>query len=119
MRENDRIKINKQQQEFYDHKSKNLPSRIWSYFRNGSLNRIRKTIGVERDIYELHKRWLGDLRSKKVLDLGCFEGNSLSIYMAQQSQEYLGIDLRPAAYLPKDQCFRDSANEDGLHAALP
>ena len=95
MRENDRIKINKQQQEFYDHKSKNLPSRIWSYFRNGSLNRIRKTIGVERDIYELHKRWLGDLRSKKVLDLGCFEGNSLSIYMAQQSQEYLGIDLSP------------------------
>lgn len=95
MKESDRIEINKQQQEFYDHKRKNIPTRIWSYFRNGSLNRIRKTIGVERDIYELHKKWLGDLEGKKVLDLGCFEGNSLSVYMARESQEYLGIDLSP------------------------
>lgn len=89
----DREEINRLQQEFYNSKKKNLPTRIWSYFRNGSLNKIKRTIGVERDVYELHKRWLGPLKDKKVLDLGCFEGNNLSIYLAMESREYLGIDL--------------------------
>lgn len=85
--------VNQRQTEFYDKKKKNLPTRVWSYFRNGLLNRIRKDIGVEKDIYELHKGWFGDLSEKKVLDLGCYEGNSLSMYLAQQSKSYLGIDL--------------------------
>lgn len=89
------LDINKKQQEFYDTKKKNAATRLWSYFRNGALNRIKKDIGVERDIYELHKSWFGDLSKKKVLDLGCYEGNSLSIYLAQHSAEYLGIDLSP------------------------
>src|SRR5690606_17940288 len=65
----------------------------WSFFRNGALNRIKKGIGVEKAIYELHKGWFGDLSGKKVLDLGCYAGNSLSFHLAQNSREYLGIDL--------------------------
>ncbi len=89
----DRNSVNQRQKEFYDTKRKNLPTRIWSYFRNGALNRIKKGIGVEQDIYHLHKKWFGDLSDKKVLDLGCYAGNSLSMYLAQNSKSYLGIDL--------------------------
>jgi SAM-dependent methyltransferase len=85
--------VNQRQKEFYDTKKKNFVTKIWSYFRNGVLNRIRKNIGIEKNIYELHKGWFGDLSGKKVLDLGCYEGNSLSLYLAQESKSYLGIDL--------------------------
>ncbi|TDN89169.1 methyltransferase family protein [Salegentibacter sp. 24] len=87
--------LNDRQKEFYDTKQKNAATRLWSFFRNGVLNRIKKDIGVERDIYDLHKSWFGDLSQKKVLDLGCYAGNSLSFYLAQNSKEYLGIDLSP------------------------
>lgn len=93
MKSEERIAINKRQEEFYNKKHKNLPTRIWSYFRNGLLNRIKKGIGVEKDIYDLHKSWFGNLSDKKVLDLGCYMGNSLSIYLAENSKSYLGIDL--------------------------
>lgn len=95
MKSEERELINSKQKEFYDTKQKNAATRLWSYFRNGTLNRIKKEIGIERDIYELHKKWFGDLSKKKVLDLGCYAGNSLSLYLAQNSQEYLGIDLSP------------------------
>ncbi len=85
--------INRRQKEFYDFKKKNFATRIWSYFRNGILNKTRKDIGMERQILELHKSWIGDLSGKKVLDLGCYAGNSLSFYLAQNSGEYTGIDL--------------------------
>jgi 2-polyprenyl-3-methyl-5-hydroxy-6-metoxy-1,4-benzoquinol methylase len=89
----EREEINKRQQEFYDLKSKNIPTRIWSYFRNGTLNKIKKEIGIEEDVYQLHRKWFGDLSHKKVLDLGCYKGNRLSNYLARQSKSYLGIDL--------------------------
>ena len=95
MKTEDRSDINQRQQEFYDRKQKNLPTRIWSYFRNGVLNKIKKGVGVEQDIYDLHRSWFGDLSGKKVLDLGCYAGNSLSIHLAQNSKEYLGVDLSP------------------------
>jgi 2-polyprenyl-3-methyl-5-hydroxy-6-metoxy-1,4-benzoquinol methylase len=95
MRPEERKFVNAKQKEFYDTKQKNAATKLWSYFRNGALNRIKKDIGVERDIYELHKSWFGDLSDKKVLDLGCYAGNSLSFYLAQNSKEYLGIDLSP------------------------
>lgn len=93
MKPEERAAVNQRQQEFYNTKKKNLPTRIWSYFRNGALNRIKKSIGVEKEIYDLHVTWLGDLSNKKVLDLGCFAGNSLSWYLAKESDRYLGIDL--------------------------
>ena len=87
--------VNQRQREFYDSKRKNFPTRLWSYLRNGALNRIKKKVGIEADIYKLHKSWFGDLSEKKVLDLGCYAGNSLSFYLAENSKSYLGIDLSP------------------------
>lgn len=40
---------------------------------------------------------MGDLKDKKVLDLGCLRGNALSIYMAKNAREYVGIDLSDVA----------------------
>jgi len=85
--------INLRQKEFYETKKKNLATKIWSYFRNGLLNQTRKSLGVERQILDLHTSWLGDLSDKKVLDLGCYAGNSLSFYLAENSKEYIAIDL--------------------------
>ncbi|APG60093.1 class I SAM-dependent methyltransferase [Christiangramia salexigens] len=85
------------QKAFYDNKEKNLVTKIWFYFRNKTLNAFRKNIGLEKEIYELHLNWLGDLSKKKVLDLGCYEGNSLSFYMAKNSKKYVGVDLSEKA----------------------
>lgn len=89
----EREDTNRKQREFYDKKKKNFATQMWFYFRNGLLNRMKKVIGVERNVYDLHIKWLGDLSDKKVLDLGCYSGNALSFYLAQNSKEYLGIDL--------------------------
>lgn len=84
---------NQRQKDFYNTKNKNLPTKFWSYFRNGLLNKTKKKIGMEKQILNLHTSWMGELTNKKVLDLGCYAGNSLSFYLAQNSKEYIGIDL--------------------------
>ena len=75
------IEVNKRQKDFYNHKSskKNLPTQLWYYFREKTLKKIRKDIGILNESYEIHKNWFGDLSNKKVLDLGCFEGNYWSL----------------------------------------
>jgi SAM-dependent methyltransferase len=40
---------------------------------------------------------VGNLKDKKVLDLGCFSGNYWSMYLAENAKEYLGIDLSDVA----------------------
>lgn len=93
----DMLSVNQKQKEFYNEtdskKKKNLPSRIWSGFRNGLLSSYRKNFNISKRVYDQHREWLGDLSNKKILDLGCLRGNALSIYMAQNAQEYIGIDL--------------------------
>jgi len=89
----DTIEKNKKQKEFYNTKKKSLPSKVWSFVREKSLKNIRKELGILEQSYSLHKEWLGDLSSKKVLDLGCYSGNHLSRYMAENCKEYVGLDL--------------------------
>jgi SAM-dependent methyltransferase len=106
--------VNKKQKEFYDNKNKNSVTKLWSYFRNGVLNRIRRDIGVQDEIYMLHKNWLGDLSDKKVLDLGCYEGNSLSYYLASNSAKYIGVDLSDNGILILNQKFKELPNAHGI-----
>ena len=108
--------VNKKQKEFYENKKKNFVTKIWSYFRNGLLNRIRQNIGVQDEIYQLHKNWLGDLSNKKVLDLGCYEGNSLSYYLASNSAKYIGIDLSEKGIDILNQKFKSLPNAFGVSA---
>lgn len=75
----------------------NLFSRLWRGFRNGPLNGFQKQYALRQRMYDLHKEWMGDLSDKKVLDLGCLRGNTLSLYMAEHAREYVGIDLSDVA----------------------
>ncbi|MCP9198297.1 class I SAM-dependent methyltransferase [Gramella sp. GC03-9] len=89
--------VNERQAEFYKNFQKNRATKIWYGIRNSLFRDLRKKIGAEAQVYELHKKWLGDLNDKKVLDLGCYAGNSLSYYLAENSREYIGIDLSEPA----------------------
>ena len=92
------IETNIKQKEFYNYKTqKNIPTRIWGFLREKTLKQIRRDIGALNQSYDLHKVWFGDLSDKKVLDLGCFSGNNLSMYMAENSKEYIGLDLSDVA----------------------
>ena len=87
----------RKQKAFYENKEKNLVTKFWYFLRNSTLTSFRKELGVEKQIHDLHLNWLGDISDKKVLDLGCYEGNSLSYHLAKNSKEYVGIDLSEKA----------------------
>jgi len=91
------LEKNKKQKEFYNTKKKSIPSRIWAFVREKSLKNIRKELGMLQQSYDLHTSWMGDLSEKKVLDLGCYSGNTLSLYIAENCKEYIGIDLSDVA----------------------
>ena len=91
------LENNIKQKEFYNTKKKNFATKIWSSLREKTLKKIRKNIGSLDEAYELHKVWLGNLQDKKILDLGCYAGNTLSMYLAQNSKEYIGLDLSDVA----------------------
>jgi len=50
---------------------------------------------------------MGDLSNTKVLDLGCFSGNALSVYIAKNCKEYVGIDLSDKAIDKLNQKLKD------------
>ncbi len=93
----DQKEINKRQKEFYQSFKKNFATKIWFALRNGILTKFRKSVGIENLVVKQHFEWIGDVKGKKVLDLGCFQGNSLSMYLAQNASEYIGIDLSEPA----------------------
>ena len=82
----------RKQKAFYENKEKNLVTKFWYFLRNSTLTSFRKELGVEKQIHDLHLNWLGDISDKKILDLGCYEGNSLSYHLAKNSKEYVGIE---------------------------
>ncbi|WP_242926522.1 class I SAM-dependent methyltransferase [Pontibacter vulgaris] len=95
--------INKRQKLYYeDIKDGNLVNKgnfltqLWRKARR-SQQAFRTEIKVNEYIYSLHNEWLGDLRNKAVLDLGCYDGNHLSLSIAQKAKYYLGIDLSEPA----------------------
>jgi 2-polyprenyl-3-methyl-5-hydroxy-6-metoxy-1,4-benzoquinol methylase len=90
------LEINKRQKDFYNSEDKskgNIATALWASFRNGILSDFRQKFDIKDRVYDEHKIWLGDISNKKILDLGCLKGNYLSIYMAQNAKEYIGIDL--------------------------
>lgn len=91
------LETNKKQREFYNTFKQNFFTKLWAKFRNGLLSKTRNNLGVSAQTYAAHKQWFGDLSDKKVLDLGCFSGNALSMYLAENAKSYLGIDLSDVA----------------------
>jgi ubiquinone/menaquinone biosynthesis C-methylase UbiE len=58
---------------------------------------MRKLLGVDEQLYALHRKWMQNLKGSHVLDLGCFAGNHLSLWIAENCAEYTGIDLSEQA----------------------
>jgi 2-polyprenyl-3-methyl-5-hydroxy-6-metoxy-1,4-benzoquinol methylase len=86
---------NVQQRAFYDTPSRqrgNLLTGLWRRARR-SLYYVRDEIQTTALIEQRHQEWLGDLAGKRVLDLGCYAGNPLSLDIARRSAFYLGLDL--------------------------
>ena len=93
----DQRDINTRQKEFYQSFKKNFATRLWYSLRNGVLTDFRKSVGIEKVVVDQHYEWIGDIRNKKVLDLGCYMGNSLSMHLAVNAREYIAIDLSEQA----------------------
>ena len=108
------IETNKKQAAFYNNIKQNYFTKLWARFRNGILNKIRKNIGVHDQAYNLHKVWFGDLSTKKVLDLGCFSGNYLSLYLAEHSKQYIGIDLSDVAIAKLNERLKSFPNAEAV-----
>lgn len=95
--------INEEQKAYYDAlaSSKKKDSRsqltqIWANLRRFQQS-YRKEIGINERVNQLHRKWIDQVASGTVLDLGCYRGNNLSLDIAAQSQRYLGIDLSEKA----------------------
>ena len=94
------LEVNERQKDFYNETAtnrKNFATKIWSGVRNNVLSDFRKNFNIKDKVYNKHKEWLGDISTKKILDLGCLRGNALSLYMAKNAKQYIGIDLSDKA----------------------
>ena len=97
------LSVNQAQKRFYENRHDaelrsrgNRLTRAWRRLRR-IQQAFRKELGIDDDVNRLHLEWLGDLSQKSVLDLGCYEGNDLSVDIARASSSYLGIDLSSSA----------------------
>lgn len=69
--------------------------------------------GMWRDVYSLQKQWIGPLFGKKVLDFGCFDGKTLSEYLASSVGCFLWVDLSQETL----NCLEEHFKEKSLHGA--
>ena len=102
------LSINAAQRRFYERQPTrrgNWMTRVWRAARQ-EMWRQRETIGATHCVQQLHRQWLGDLKGKRVLDLGCYSGNDLSLEIAAQCGSYLGLDLSQPAVEQLDQELR-------------
>lgn len=105
------LETNTRQADFYnatnDIRIANLPMATWRFVRR-RMYRLMDATTMRRDTDALHLRWMGDLSGKKVLDFGCYEGNRLSLRLARESADYLGVDLSDKALAKLARSFKDN-----------
>jgi len=112
------LQINIRQKDFYEsrfeanqvagpvtERAASISTNMWTRMRRRMM-KLRKTTGVDEQIYELHRTWLGDLQDSRILDLGCFTGNHLSLWIAESCAEYIGIDLSEQAIATLNEKLR-------------
>jgi 2-polyprenyl-3-methyl-5-hydroxy-6-metoxy-1,4-benzoquinol methylase len=104
------LEVNARQSAFYDapfREGGNTLMRMWERARNLQGD-LCKHAQIYDAVYERHWQWMGDLSGKRVLDLGCHEGNRLSLSIARQAKSYLGIDLSKTGIQRLQQRLRDN-----------
>jgi len=103
------LELNVRQKDFYEsrfdaqqvarvapERAANAVTNGWSALR-AKLVDLRRATGVEDELYTLHQEWMSDIKDARVLDLGCFVGNHLSLWIAEHCADYTGIDLSEQA----------------------
>jgi ubiquinone/menaquinone biosynthesis C-methylase UbiE len=102
------LQLNLQQKDFYEsryeadskgvkeERAANRATNLWTVVRL-RLNRARRDAGVEELLLEKHKQWMSNIGDAHILDLGCFKGNFLSLWMAERCKDYTGLDLSEQA----------------------
>lgn len=93
------LRINQRQKRFYEAEPPgrgNLITRSWRHARQAMI-RLRNDLRIDDTVHALHWTWMGDLSNKRVLDLGCYAGNPLSLDIAERAHAYLGVDLSESA----------------------
>ena len=73
-----------------------MATNIWWQLRD-YLARAEQAVGLQRDVVDIHRAWIGDVEALDVLDLGCFTGNELSLELAGKAKTYTGVDLSEKA----------------------
>ena len=92
------LEINRAQADYYNQTDGGLTSEangfatnLWRRMRQRALGTVSE---AARDgVYDIHRRWMGDLSGKKVLELGVGHGSPLSRYLATRSAAYHALDL--------------------------
>lgn len=85
---------------------------LWRRMRRNAFAVFRNA-GIQAYVVQLHTQWMGDVSTKKVLDLGLGEGNPLSLKLAKEAQEYVAIDLSST----RMETFRRKLEEAGITGA--
>lgn len=102
--------VNRRQKEYYDARVRsrqapnekrlipnaNRATNLWAQLRRRMII-CGKEIGLDEYLYSMHERWMSDLEGRSVLDLGCYDGNQLSLWIAERCGQYTGIDLSEQA----------------------
>ncbi len=112
------LSTNERQTEYYEthghdlnKSNKNLASRIWGWAR-GRMKDYRRATGIKDAVREFQSQAVGDLAGKRVLDLGCYDGNSMSLRMAEAADYYLGVDLSSKAIRALNDKLQDYPNAE-------
>lgn len=90
----------------------NVIKTVWVQLRE-SLARYRAAIGARNEALAQQRAWLGDLRGKRVLEIGCGEGSLLTLEIAAAAEEYVGVDLEGS----KIRRLQEKLDAQGLKSA--
>lgn len=93
------LAINERQKAYYETSNgwgvtaqNNGPTNLWRWAKTRALAAIDSTTS-EADVIALHREWAGDLSGKRVLDIGCGWGNTLTVEFARAAKEYVAVEL--------------------------
>lgn len=118
-------RVNRRQREFYEsrfaasddahpgigEKAANVATNTWTFLRR-HIQDARDEIGITAKRRALHVEWIDDEDPARILDLGCFDGNDLSLWMAKRADKYLGIDLSDSAIASLKRKLRHESVEN-------
>jgi len=115
------LQINERQKSFYERVLKEgsfekgaggLATTAWSSIRS-RLWAFQRDVGARDRVIALHRERLGDVSQSRILDLGCGNGSALTLWLAENCGEYIGIDLAEHPI----NILSDTFQERGFHHA--